>query len=131
MGGYVIAAVDDIFFASKIRATAAHLGLDVRFARSADAVVELARKQRPALVIADLHSRTCDPLGLAERLKADAELRALPLVGFFSHVQTALRLQAQAAGFDRVIPRSVFTKHLSEILAGGTDGAGAQSDTPD
>jgi CheY-like chemotaxis protein len=113
---HVLAAVDDMFFASKIRATAEHLGLEVRFARSAKAVIEAAREEKPSLVIVDLHSQRCDPLLLAEALKADEHLRALPLIGFFSHVETELQRQAERAGYDRVLPRSAFTKQLPEIL---------------
>jgi CheY-like chemotaxis protein len=118
MGKYVIAAVDDIFFASKIRATAEHLGLDVLFAKSAEAVVEAAREDAPSLIVADLHSEKCDPFNLAEQLKADEQLRAIALVGFFSHVQSALRERAEQSGFDRIMPRSAFSKHLPEILEG-------------
>jgi CheY-like chemotaxis protein len=57
-------------------------------------------------------------MDLARRLKADQQLRSIPLLGFFSHVQTELQCQAEAAGFDRVIPRSAFSKYLGEILSG-------------
>ena len=112
----VIAAVDDMFFASKIRAVAEHLGVRVRFARSAGETLEAARVEEPSLIIADLHAQKCDPFSLAEQLKADEHLRGVPLVGFFSHVQTELQQRAKAAGFDRVLPRSAFTKYLPEIL---------------
>lgn len=118
MGRYVIAVVDDIFFASKIRAIAEHLGLEVRFEKTAAAALEAARTVVPSLIIADLHYEMCDPLALAGQLKKDAELREIPLIGFFSHVQTALQKRAQEAGFDRTLPRSAFTKHLAEILQG-------------
>ena len=116
----VIAAVYDMFFASKIRAVAEHLGLPVRFVRSAAEAVAAAREEDAALVVADLHSRKCDPFALAEMLKADETLRAVPLVGFFSHVETALQQRAAEAGFDRVLPRSAFSKNLPEILQSGT-----------
>lgn len=114
----VIAAVDDIFFASKIRAVAEHLGLKVHFARSTNEAIEAARREEPALLIADLHSQKCDPFSLAEQLKADEHLRAVPLIGFFSHVQTELQQRAEKSGYDRVMPRSFFSKHLPEILGG-------------
>jgi CheY-like chemotaxis protein len=116
MGKYVIAAVDDMFFAAKIRATAEHLGLDVRFAKSVEAVIETAREELPVLIIADLHSEKCNPFKLAEQLKTDEQLRGVTLLGFFSHVQAALQQQAVQSGFDRVMPRSAFSKHLPEIL---------------
>jgi len=115
----ILAVVDDLFFASKIRGTAEQLAVDVKFARTADALAEAARRDLPALIICDLHSQKVDPNELAKRLKADEQLRQIPLLGFFSHVQIELQRQAEEAGFDRVLPRSAFTKHLSEILTGG------------
>ena len=114
----VIAVVDDLFFASKIRGTAEQLGVAVTFARTADALAEAARRELPALIICDLHSQRVDPNELAKLLKADEQLRSIPLLGFFSHVQTELQREAEQAGFDQVLPRSAFTKHLSEILSG-------------
>ncbi len=118
MKGNIIAVVDDLFFASKIRGTAEELGVTARFARSIDAMVEAARHDRPSLIICDLHSQKVDPMELAKQLKADEQLRSIPLIGFFSHVQTELQRQAEAAGFDQVIPRSAFSKHLADILSG-------------
>lgn len=114
----IIAVVDDLFFASKIRGTAEALDVTVRFVRTVEATIEAARLDKPALVICDLHSQKVDPLELANQLKADEELRSIPLLGFFSHVQTELQRQAEAAGFDRVLPRSAFTKNLGVILSG-------------
>ncbi|HVS82803.1 MAG TPA: hypothetical protein VHE60_13820 [Pyrinomonadaceae bacterium] len=115
----VIAVVDDLFFASKIRGTAEQLGVTVSFPRRADALMEFALRDQPSLIICDLHSQRIDPIELAKLLKADDRLRSIPLLGFFSHVQTELQDQAEQAGFDRVVPRSAFTKHLADILTGG------------
>lgn len=115
----IIAAVDDMFFAAKIRAVAESLNIDVRFAKSATAIIAAAREAKPALIVFDLHSQKCDPFATATLIKADEELRLVKLLGFYSHIHTALRDQADAAGFDRVLPRSTFTKHLAEILREG------------
>jgi CheY-like chemotaxis protein len=114
----VLIAVDDMFFASKIRATAESLGVDYDKARNVESAIEKARANRPSLIVADLHSERCDAVALAQALKADADLRDVPLLGFFSHVQTELRDRAIAAGFDRVLPRSVFTQQLSQLIQG-------------
>lgn len=118
MSGKIIAAVDDMFFASKIRAVAEHLGLQVQFVRTLPAAIEAARADAPSMVVADLHGNRCEPLELARQFKADDSLRSIPLVGFFSHVDTALQAAAQEAGYDRVMPRSAFTNKLAEILSG-------------
>lgn len=114
----IIAVVDDLFFASKIRGTAEALGVTVRFARSVEAIIQAARLDKPSLVICDLHSQRVDPIEVARELKADEQLNSIPLLGFFSHVQTELQQQAEAAGFDQVLPRSAFSKNLGRILSG-------------
>jgi CheY-like chemotaxis protein len=114
----VIAIVDDLFFASKIRGTAEQLGVSVSFPRRIDALMEAARRDQPQLIICDLHATRIDPIELAKELKADEQLRPIQLLAFFSHVQTELQQQAEQAGFDRVIPRSAFTRNLPEILSG-------------
>ena len=90
-------------------------------AQSLDGLLSAAHERMPALIIVDLHAQKCDPFALAASLKSDAGMRAIPLVGFFSHVQIALMRQAQAAGFERVMPRSAFTKQLPEILQGSNE----------
>jgi len=118
MGKNILAAVDDMFFASKIRGTAEQLGLQVNFVKSVEAAIERAREETPRLIIADLHNAKLDPFALAVELKADEHLSRITLIGFFSHVQTELQKRAEASGFDRVMPRSAFSKRLIEILQG-------------
>jgi len=117
MSGVIIAIVDDMFFKSKIRAVAEAVGTEISFPRNQDALIQKAREAKPQLIIVDLHNQKIEPATLATALKADDELRSIPLLGFFSHVQTELQRSALAAGFDRVIPRSVFARDLSQILA--------------
>ena len=115
MSRTVIAVVEDMLFASKIRATAEAMGVKVVFPRSKETLLEQLKETPTALVIFDLHNRKIDSLDLAKEIK-----RAQPqvsLLGFFSHVETELQRNAMAAGFDRVIPRSVFSRDLADILA--------------
>ena len=112
----VLAIVDDMFFASKIRATAEAVGVGVSFPRSVERLIEKAREAKPDLILVDLHNTKVDPVALATELKATTELKTIPLLGFFSHVQTDLQRNALAAGFDKVIPRSVFARDLAQII---------------
>lgn len=118
MNRRVIAAVSDMLFASKIRGTAEQLNVTVSFARTEDGLFDNAKKELPSLIILDLHETRLDPFALAARLKADEQLRAVPLVAFFSHVETELQRKALEAGVEHVLPRSVFTRRLAEILTG-------------
>ncbi len=118
MNRRVIAAVSDMLFASKIRGTAEHLNVTVDFARTEAGLFDYAKTEVPSLFILDLHETRFDPFALAARLKADEQLRAVPVVAFFSHVETELRRKALEAGVEHVLPRSVFTQRLGEILSG-------------
>ena len=117
MSGVIIAVVDDMFFASKIRAVAEAVGAEISFPRSQEALIQKARDAKPRLIIVDLHNQKFEPATLAIALKTDDELRSIPLLGFFSHVQTELQRNALAAGFDQVIPRSAFARDLPRLLA--------------
>ena len=117
MSRNIIAVVDDLFFASKIRGTAEQVGANVKFARSLEALVEAARGDLPSLILVDLHTQKFDPITLAATLKGDDQLSSIPLIGFFSHVQVELQRAATTAGYDRVMPRSAFVTNLSKILS--------------
>ena len=114
----VIAAVDDMFFASKIKATAKALGMVVSFPRTLAALISLAGDEFPDLIVADLHNARLDPIELANQLKSDDRLRSIRLLSFFSHVNVDLQQQAIKAGYDEVLPRSLFARDLASILAG-------------
>lgn len=114
MARYIVAAIDDLFFSSKIRATAEAVGVEVTFARNAQAAIGAARKRRPDLFIVNLQADYAIDLG---KLQHD-EFSEVPLVGFYSHVMTELPHQAREAGYNYVMPRSAFSARLPEILNG-------------
>ena len=118
MARTIIAIVDGLFFASKIRGTAEQVGVSVSFPRTVESAIEGALTGEASLIICDLNSQRINPLELAQTLKANEQTRKINLLGFFSHVQTDLQKAAERAGFDRVIPRSAFTKSLPQILLG-------------
>jgi DNA-binding NarL/FixJ family response regulator len=105
--------MDDLFFQMKLAETARQLGLEVKVAQNADALLQLL-EPLPRLVIVDLNAKS-SPLAAVERLRAKQP--ALRVIGFLSHVQTDLAARAQAAGFDQIMPRSQFSMNLPQILA--------------
>jgi CheY-like chemotaxis protein len=118
----VIAVVDDMFFVSKIRATGKALGMIVKFPRTLDAFWDTVNDETPNLILVDLHNSKVDAIALANELKANESLNAVPLLGFFSHVQADLQRRAADAGYDEVLPRSLFARDLANILAGQAKG---------
>jgi DNA-binding NarL/FixJ family response regulator len=110
----VLAVIPDLFFATKVAATAKAGGVDLELASPQQAAGRLAEVP-PTLVLLDLHATGA--VALVAALKAAAP--AVPVVGFFSHVETALRNDALAAGADAVLPRSQFVGKLGALLTRG------------
>ena len=113
----ILAILDDLLFTSKIRTTAAHLGVPVVFSRSSTAALEEMRKTPPTLVILDLSNPRIDALGIVAAMKVDEGLAAVRTVGYASHVQGDVIDAARRAGVGEVLARSVFTQRLAELLA--------------
>ena len=113
----VLVAVNDMFFAGRIRGVANQLGLTLTFAKQAEQVLELARSKKPHLIIFDLNDVRCQPFETIRRLKADPELAGIKVIGYLSHVQVDLHRQATEAGCDQVMPKSAFTQLLPNLLS--------------
>ncbi len=114
----ILAVVTDLFFAVKVADGAKHAGRQAKFAKTLAQALEMARAERPSLMVADLHCREVDCLELARQFKADPELCTTPLLGFVSHVQEDRKREALAAGFDRVVARSTFSDRVRELMGG-------------
>lgn len=112
----ILAAVDDLLFSSKIRATAKQTGVDLRFARTPAEIMEQARALRPSLVIFDLNSGKTDPIATIAAIKQDQSLAAVRTLGFVSHVDAAVIHAARKAGADEIMARSTFAANLAQIL---------------
>ena len=112
----ILAVLDDLMFTSKIKSTAAQLGVPLAFARSSAAALAEMRQRAPSLVIFDLNNPRTDPIGTIAAMQADPALRAIPTMGYVSHVDTATIQAARDAGITEVLPRSAFTMQLGEIL---------------
>ena len=117
MARRVLAAVEDLLFRSKVSETAEVLGIEARFPRSKERLLETLRESPPDLLVLDLNSMRFEPLELLRIVKSEDTTQRIPTVGFLSHVQRDLALAAKKAGCDRVMARSAFTRDLPKILA--------------
>lgn len=113
----IVAAVDDLLFSSKIRATAGQVGAEVTFARTQEELLRQARAGPPRLIVVDLNTRGLDPLAAIAAVKAEPALAGVRLLAFVAHVRADLIEAARAAGADEVLARSAFAGNLAQILA--------------
>jgi CheY-like chemotaxis protein len=114
----VVAAVEDIFFSTRIETVARRSGVRLELALDAQQLHQFLAQEVPDLIVMDLNSRTCAPIDSVRRIKADPRLAGIRIIGFFSHVQVELERAARAAGCDQVIARSAFTAKLQDIITG-------------
>lgn len=109
----ILVLVDDLFFHTKMLETAKHLGVEMKSFTTGEALLDEMDKQQAKLVIVDLNAHQ-SPLETVASLRAgDSEI---PIIAFFSHVQTDLGIRARDAGCTEVMPRSKFTKQLAAIF---------------
>jgi DNA-binding NarL/FixJ family response regulator len=106
---------DDLMFTSRILGTARDLGFPFRVAKSADALLAIAREQPPAGAIVDLSNPGLNIQSLVAELKRLSP--AVPVIAYGSHVDTATLKAAREAGCDLVMPRSQFVEELPRSLA--------------
>ena len=113
-----LAAVQDIFFAAKITAAAKRVGVNVDFIREEEKLLQAAASS-PSVVIIDLNNSGLNWAELVRKLKAaspDGGVPDVQIIAYLSHVQRDLMREAQKAGCDLVLPRSVFSQQLDDLL---------------
>ena len=111
----VLAVVSDLFFSVKLSEAAKRNGLALEFVKEGKEVLEKA-KTKPALIVFDLNFETVSPLALIAKLKANTETKGISLIGYLSHIQGELKIQAQEAGCDMVIARSALSQNMLQIF---------------
>jgi CheY-like chemotaxis protein len=79
---------------------------------------EQARGAAPEadLLLVDLTDPDLDGPGVVESLIASGELDGVATLGFYSHVDQETRKRADAAGFDRVVPRSRMAREAPALV---------------
>jgi hypothetical protein len=90
-------------FASRIEATLGAAGHDVELASS---VAEATELEAVDLLILDLDR---EPAAAVVGL-------GVPVLGFYAHLNTEIREQAEAAGVDLVVPRSRMAREMPELV---------------
>ena len=111
----VLAVVSDLFFSVKISEAAKRNGLALEFVKEGKELMEKV-KVKPSLIVFDLNFDSVSPLELIAQLKGDPETKGISLLGYLSHLQGELKMQAQAAGCDMVMARSALSQNMLQIF---------------
>jgi len=113
----IFAFVEDLFFVAKIQEISRKLNVKVEFVKTDKEIAEKTEnsEEKPSLIIVDLNSNGIKPLPVIAKMRSKFK-KSTSIVGFVSHVQGDLKMKAQEAGCDVVMPRSAFSQNLPNIL---------------
>ena len=114
MTAKVLAITADLFLQSRIIELAAGLGSTAKIVTTENDLIGETKSYIPSLVILDLASSDYDAFSCAGKLKAMA--RPPKILAIFPHLRTDLRLRAQDAKIDYIVPNSGFLNTLKTIL---------------
>jgi DNA-binding NarL/FixJ family response regulator len=112
--------LDDLFFRTRIEATASAAGVRVVVSGTVADLLERMRESWGAVLVDLGGGMPGDGPEGGSAIAAIQALKRLPdpprVVAWGSHVDAKGFEAARAAGADRVLPRSAFTRRLPEIL---------------
>jgi CheY-like chemotaxis protein len=106
----VVAVFDDLLLGSNVLGMLRAAGHETRLA-GADVAAPGAD-----VIVVDLGSAGFDGVGVVERLRAAGELGGARTLGVYSHVHHDVKLRAEAAGFDLVVPRSRMAREGAALV---------------
>ncbi len=104
----VLSIATDLMLASRVDAGLTAAGHHVILARS----LEQAPLDQAELIVADLEVESPEALVAV----------GVPVLGYYSHVDTDTRRVAEAAGVDLVVPRSRMSRELPQLVQGMLEG---------
>jgi two-component system cell cycle response regulator DivK len=98
-------------------------GYDLIEAADGGQGVDLAQKERPDLILMDIQLPVIDGYEATRRIKADAQLKAIPIIAVTSYALSGDEAKARAAGCDGYVtkpfsPRQLLAK-VREYMPGG------------
>jgi CheY-like chemotaxis protein len=95
---------------------ARHAGVRLVSAPNGRAGLELIRRERPALVLLDIHLPEMDGYELLARLRADARTRDIPAVALTAQAMPSDARRAIEAGFDEYLAKPIDIPVFDNVL---------------
>jgi hypothetical protein len=109
----VVALIPDLLFGSQVQGGLAAAGHDIELVGSVERMRE--RLAGAAVLVVDL-TQDLDGAALVCALSEQGVLAGVRTLGFYAHVNPAIRERALQAGFDLVVPRSRMAREGAEIV---------------
>lgn len=97
-------------------------GYRVLVAETAELGIPMALKEKPDLVLMDIHLPGMNGMEALAKLRADAATRAIPVLAFTASVMPQDRREIMSAGFDGFLSKPVNLKEFLDTIAAAVAG---------
>ncbi|HKR59877.1 MAG TPA: response regulator [Pyrinomonadaceae bacterium] len=94
------------------------LGYLVNEADNGVKAVEIALREHPDIILMDLTLPEMDGLEATSRIRADEEMRDVPIIAVTAHSESDWREEAKASGFNAYVTKPIDGGWLSELIKG-------------
>jgi len=102
-------------------------GFDVAECADGEPAIALAKSRRPALILMDIELPKLDGIAALQRLRADAETAAIPVIAVTASVTPSQRQRITTAGFDAYIAKPIDVETFGETIQRLAGRAGASA----
>ena len=92
-------------------------GFRVLVAETAEIGVPMALKEKPDLVLMDIHLPGMNGIEALAKLRADPETKAIPVFAFTASVMPQDRKEITSAGFDGFLSKPINLKEFLDTIA--------------
>ena len=92
-------------------------GYRVLVAETAEAGIPMALKEKPDLVLMDIHLPGMNGIEALARLRGDAGTKAIPVFAFTASVMPQDRREITSAGFDGFVSKPINLKEFLDTIA--------------
>jgi two-component system cell cycle response regulator DivK len=101
-------------------------GFEVVFAGDGQQGLDLARSEKPDVILMDMSLPVMDGWETTRRIKADGTMRSIPVIGLTAHAMSGDREKAIEAGCDDYDTKPVeierLLRKIERLLKGGSQG---------
>jgi PleD family two-component response regulator len=112
----ILVGVTDIFFYTKVRDALMSKGYKIERARLQQDIAEKALTTAPSAFILNMNDERLDAFQALETLKADGNMKTIPILAFANHEEVETFNRARALGVTKIVSRNEFSARLRELV---------------
>ncbi len=120
-----ILIVEDVEFNRDLLVQLLEDDYDIVTAENGEEGIEVARDERPDLILMDMSLPVVDGWEATRRIKADTDISSIPVVALTAHAMRGDEEKARASGCDdyltKPIDEDLLFERIAHHLGGGTD----------